>query len=275
MKKHTYYYFIALALLLPLISWAQSDYARDCKSCYECLENAVNSCAFDVQVQAGIVPISWKNRGFVYGNNCDILPPSAAFFQIPHFNDFYKLPWSVGGQIGYGLDCNARVFVEFNYAQAKEKCSVIPTFSRTVGLSVSKYKYFDGYAGVRYYTDRSCNRTAFFMGAKVGFVHHKTTYFDATLISQIPPVVLAPRAPATALFIKNTVISGGGHLGADICLWANLSLVLTAEIVASCGPRGNSLVVVSPVALGVNSLIIYGVGTELRFPVTLGLRYSF
>ena len=194
---------------------------------------------------------------------------------MPHFNTLYKLPWIIGGQIGYGLDCNTRLFVEFNYAQSRSRCPVVPTFSRTLGLAVSRYKFYDGYVGVRYYTDRICNRTSFFVGAKVGFIHHKAVTFGATIISTTPFTVLVPESSATLLYAKNTVISGGGHIGADICLWGPLSLVITGEVVASCGPRGNALIAIAPAVLGVNSLLVDGVANELRFPIAVGVRYSF
>lgn len=275
-QLYIYKYFSAITLLISLTSNVNADYVENRNHCYECTKNPITPYLPDFQIQAGIVPVAWRNRGFVFGTNVDILSsPSSPFFQIPHFNDLYKMPWIVGGQVGWGLDCNTRVFVEFNYAQSCGHCPVVPTFSRTLGLSASKYKFYDGYSGIRYYTDRICNRTSFFIGVKVGFIHHEAVNFNATIISTIPFTILVPATPITPLFLKNTVVSGGGHIGTDICLWGGFSLVITGEVVASRGPKGNPLIGINPAVLGVNSLLIHDVGTELRFPVTAGLRYSF
>ena len=51
---------------------------------------------------------------------------------------------------------------------------------------------------------------------------------------------------------------------------------MTGAVIASCGPRPVDPIALNPVNVGGLSVLIGGhVQTELRFPVTAGIRYSF
>lgn len=257
--------------------------SRDCcfSSCYECGCNPLYCGAWDLQIQAGVQPITWRNRGETLGVSCGVSAanPVIALFETPKFNKLFKTPWIVGGQVGYHWSDNARVYVEFNYSQAKAKSDV--ALATAIGAGTlnsvlnftSKYKVFDAYVGARYYWDRWCDRVAFFLGAKVGLTHHKSADVNvAATLGQLNNTFLFANA-----FQSNNVVSGGADFGFDVCFCGNWSFVITGSVLASCGPRANRLHVADVVTptLGVTDLIVGGIGSELRFPVTAGIRYSF
>lgn len=286
-----------------------------CERTYEYGCNPLNMCAWDIQFQGGVNPILWTDRGTLAFVDCAAagipVPPVSPIFpivtassttgRISRFRSFYRVPFIVGGQIGYAWSDNTRVYGEFNYSQAKSKGSttsplalsfsapfivlgvVVPTPS-TINLTLAKYKLFDAYVGVQYYWDRWCDRYSFFVGGKVGLTHHKAVSTSATIAvpaTLVPAAVLIPTAttPATYLFNSNTVVSGGLNVGLDIGFCGNWAFLITGEVVASCGPRSNSNipVTIAPAIAGFapSNLLIGNIGTELRFPVTAGIRYSF
>ena len=260
-------------------------YDQNCCRSYECSCNPLYCGAFDIEFQGGVAPILWRNRGGIAAVNCSVVVPTPGFiplFDIPKFNTFFKIPWTVGGQVGYALSDNARVYLEFNYAQARAKSdsailttnpALIP--AQTLTFNFTKYKLFDGYVGARYYCDRWCDKISLFFGGKIGFTHHKQVDFGLTVTT--PPAATITLFPAgTAFFASHTVVSGGGNFGLDICFCGNWSLVITGEIVASCGPHAiGNLEVPTPPVGAATSIVVGHIDTELRFPVTAGVRYSF
>ena len=276
----------------------QSSDARDCcnMQCYECSCNPLYECSWGLQFQAGIRPIIWRNRGNIVTVNC-VTPPATGAVnvlqEIPSFHTFYKLPWQVGGQLSYALSCNTNLFVEFNYAQAKQKnknCNAaVSGFQCTAiaasgfALNLTKYKLYDAFIGTRYYFDRWCDRVSLFVGGKIGLVHHKPVNFlslsQGLSCNTGATTVFCTSNPANQFFKSNTVFAGGGQLGLDICFCGNWSLVLTGEVVVSCGPRTiDSLVLNTTDTLNLNgasNLLVGDIGNEVAFPVTLGIKYNF
>ena len=263
-----------------------NDNRGDCcpSSCYECACNPLYCGAWDLQVHGGVVPVKWQHRDPLSGIDCLFGTPVVTVFNaIPGFHSFFRVPWTVGGQFGYAWADNVRVYLEFNYVQARAKTNatintdfIAPGAAAVpVTFNFNKYKLFDGYVGVRYYSNRWCNRTAFFLGGKIGFTHHKGM---SSSISVGTPIPATPTVASSPLFGKSTVVSGGANFGLDICFCGNWSVVLTGEVVASCGPHAISNFVVPAAAvatIGYSNFIIGHIGTELRFPVTAGIRYSF
>lgn len=283
-QSSTKYGLFYLLILGSVNQYAKANYEGQnysdqncCFRSYECSCNPLYCGAWDLQIQAGVNPIKWRNRRDGSILDCTLISP---LLDLPlgSFRSLFRLPWVVGGQIGYHWDDNVRVYAEFNYTQAKAKSLVPPTL--TVGQSyfgigsVDKYKIFDAYVGARYYTSRClCDRIAFFLGAQVGLTHHKRSRGE--LITLVFGGAVTPLAPVDVL-LSNTVVSGGANFGFDVCICGNWSFVVTGEVIASCGPRFNQNLVV-PVNAVTPSTNIFGgaVGTELRFPVTAGVRYSF
>jgi len=287
MKNLTAKYLSLMMLATMLCGTVQANneeygYAAngDCTRQYECGCNPLYCGAWDLQVQGGVAPILWRNRGPINAVNCGSQVPNpivAIYDTFPKFRTFWKLPFIVGGQMGYAMSDNTRVFVEFDYVQSNGKNNVLVPFStvatQSITYSFAKYKLFEGYVGARYYMDRWCDRVSFFLGGKVGFAHHKKQSVDLSVLIVAPAVPLAD----VGFYNSNTVISGGGHIGLDYCICGNWSLVLTGEVVASCGPRGVGVInlPVNASFVGVTNLFTAYIGTELRFPVTLAVRYSF
>lgn len=293
--KSLYSKYLAAALVVAGFNattvQAHDNYYQDCcrpTCCYECSCNPLYCGAWDLQIQAGVAPIRWSNRGDFSIIQCVGLQaanPINVLFEIPQFNHFYKTPWVVGGQIGYHHSDNVRLYVEFDYVQASAKNDVVVATLEpsTYVFNLQKHKLFEAYVGARYYWDRWCDQIAFFLGAKVGLVHYKSVSYDATVAPGNPPVppflVFAQDAP---LFSNKTRPSGGIDFGLDVCFCGCWSLVVTGSVLASCGPDSNDLnlttgsgCVVNTVIPNVNTVLIGHIGTELRFPVTIGVRRSF
>lgn len=259
------------------------DYANESRgccfsSCYECGCNPLYCGAWDLQIHGGVNPITWRHRGFIYFTACTDFPtdPLRTIGNIQKFNHFFKTPWIVGGQVGYHWSDNARVYVEFNYSQAKGKDAVtLFDIDSAIPFVVSsnKYKLFDAYVGARYYWDRWCDRVSFFLGGKVGLTHHKSVESTIFVVGALDaPVIGNP-------FVSSTVVSGGADFGFDVCFCGNWSFVVTGGVIASCGPASNDLAITlvpSTIEVPEPTIALFGhIGTELRFPVTAGIRYSF
>lgn len=287
MKYFDCKYFSLLALACLLSSSIHADrYVNDqggleCRTrCndYECGCNPLYCGALDFQVQGGVLPIEWHDRGQFQAIICagPAVNPVNTLFKIPKFKKFFKLPWTVGAQIGYAVSDNVRVYFEFDYSQAKHKrnisLSTVSTVPTTIAFTLGKYKLYDAYVGGRYYFDRWCEKLSFFLGFKAGFVHHDRVRFSSSVTSLTPAVVLTTNLD---LFRRNTVPSGGLDFGFDLCYCGNWSFVLTGGILASCGPKNNFNFIFNPALAGLNNLLVGSIGAELRFPVTVAVRYCF
>lgn len=267
-------------------------------NCYECGCNPLYCGAWDLQFHGGGDWTYWRNADPISVVNCTAPVPASGpviplFNEFPKFDSFYtQPPWTIGGQVGYHMTDNIRFFVEFDWSQTKGKNSgsddnkVLTTdysANYTITPNLKKYQFFEAYFGGRYYWDRWCDRVSFFLGAKIGLTHHyvaKTNNNGMVLTNNgvnpaVPYVIIAANTP---LFNANTVVSGGGHGGFDFCFWGNWSLVVTGEVVASAGPNivNNILTPNTNVApINISNIITGKINTELRFPVTGAIRYSF
>ena len=255
-----------------------SDYAasNDCcrSSCYECGCEPLYECAWGLQFDAGVRPIIWTQRDHYSLFNCFLGNTEINDLgKLPKFSHLYRLPWQVGGQVSYALSTNTNVFVEFNYAQAQSKHQE-DSSSALLLFDLNKYKLYEGYVGARYYWDRWCDRVSFFLGIKVGFLHHKSIQTEPLAVSDCNCDLVA-----YDFFRNSTVFAGGGHVGLDICFCGNWSFVITGEVVASCGPKGVNDITVCALQedtlCGAAEFVIPGISTELAFPVTLGIKYNF
>ncbi len=284
MKKFTakYLSLLMLASLLGGNAQASNDgYANGdcCPRQYECGCNPLYCGAWDLQFQGGVAPITWRNRGPFLAVNCTLTPPVVPVLtNAPKFSKLFKTPWIVGGQIGYAMSDNSRLFVEFDYSQANAKDAVALTSDSTpagtLSFTFDKFKLFEGYVGARYYWDRWCDRLSFFLGGKVGFVHNKKQ--NVVLAAAFPSTVTAITFASQPFNSSSTRLSAGGHIGLDYCICGNWSLVLTGEVVATCGPRGVGAIHLTGTGFGgFTDIFTPSVGTALRFPVTLAVRYSF
>jgi hypothetical protein len=244
---------------------------------------------FDIQFQAGISPIIWGHRGSFYTINCEGFEiPIVQIFNTPPFHTFFRTPWIAGCQLGYAD--NTRLYLEFNYLKAKTKNPTILTTNPLVtpvqaaAFNIKNYHVYDLFAGLRYYSQRLCNRASIFVGGQLGVSYHHAVSFNSLVIS-VPDITITViySTPTTHLFKHAALISGGCNIGVDVNLCNNWSLVITAEVIANCGPRSNANMILSPVTIQMSlpdlitatNLTMNQIQTEMRFPITAGLRYSF
>lgn len=304
MKQFSFKKFLILVVLgisgTPAVkSYATAD-DNCCRPVYECACNPLYCGTYTGQLHAGIAPIIWTRRGEVDLLSCQANPANPVLQLATHFPKFktlYKLPWTIGGILGYAWSDNVEVYLEFNYLQATQKHHTTTAFSfaipnapaQSLLLRLNKYNLFDGYIGVRYYTDRFCDWLSPFVGLKVGFTNHRNVNalfsLNGTPVNLVPavgpnsciPTPVNPNA-TSRLFNSNTILAGGINLGLDFCFCNGWSLVITGEFVASCGPRTLAPSVFAtalPAPTLATNIIFGGIGSELRFPITFGIKRVF
>lgn len=270
---------VASACLLPSFLNAQS-----CEEVLSCGQ-------YNGMVRAGIAPTIWRKREAVeffspfamqLTNNLTI-----PLFDVPSFEKLFHFPWIVGGQIGYMLADNIEVYGEANYRQASKRTLtkdnvIIPNDVINVVFDlVDNYRAVDAYVGARVYFDTKCERWTYFIGAKVGFVHHNTINFNYSFTPQMsPPQLALSSMEAVPLFLKNNIVAGGANGGFMWCWGCGWSAMLIGEVVANCGVRSNRLIALENTCTQLPSivpcqLLIGEVDSELFFPVTFGIKYSF
>lgn len=266
-----------------------------CEPVYDC-GDPLNPCSVDFAFFAGVAPSIWTSRGDFSLVSCNALaavPPAPdvviPLFEMPRFNKLFHVPWIVGGQIGYAITCNFEVFLQVDYRQASTRNPFVVT-GVTIPNDVvnitwnirDRYRAFDAFIGARYYWGRWwCDRIAFFLGGQFGLVHRKNINFDATVTSTLCPGSAALTITNAGLFLRNTVPAAGFNIGIDWCFGCGWSGILMIDIVGACGPRSNMFV--TGLNTGCNQLpselpkdvIVGGIGTEVFFPVVIGVKYSF
>jgi hypothetical protein len=271
---------LSLLMLIAASTLQANFFCREnrCRQDFECSVNPLECGSIGVQLQGGVYPIIWNKRSNTSLLNCTGLSTNPVIISslgsLPKYSNLYKVSWVIGGQASYALSCNTNVFVEFNYAQSSgSKCTFCNSLNNPFNLMLSKYKLYNGYVGARYYFDRWCDRVSLFIGPKVGFVHHKKVNFDSLALSTV-----TTDYTTRVFFRSNTVVSGGGQIGLDICGWSGFNFVITGEVVAACGPRAVDTIALSTadaVVLTGQVLFPGHVQTELAFPVTVGVKYNF
>lgn len=244
---------------------------------YECSCEPLYCGAWGVQIDGGVRPIIWRSRDDFFSlQNAGGVEAVTAFADLPKFSSLYHTPWQIGGQLSYAIGTNYNVFAEVHYAQAKPKnTSVGLAVTDDLYLNLSKYKLIDAYVGARYYTNRWCNKVAFFIGGQIGLVHHRAIDFNSSLTG-LGCCSFSPEP----FFSGNTSIAGGLNYGLDICYCGNWSFVITGEIIASHGPRTIGTLILSGSDAAnldgaTNLLLADRVKSEIAFPVTFGIKYNF
>lgn len=262
--------FAIFLLFCSLISNAYTDDA--CCGCW------------DLTGKAGIAPIVWRNRGCISTIECSTNDNGAPFnafrdfVEIGKFSHFFKLPWTVGFEVGYWIDNCARGYFDFQYRQAKGKQFnlVIPVIAGSAAgdFRFNKYRTFSGYVGVDYLFDwLSCECFNTFLGIKVGFSHFRKFNLDGTLVLSDIPGVTEPSQLVDVCFGSHTVLSAGARVGIDYCFCECFSVLLMVEFLGQCSQNLNHRIIN---LTNLNTDIRFGgIGSEIVFPITLGLRYRF
>lgn len=246
---------------------------------------------FDIQLHAGVNPIRWRDRGGLYGPTFEA-PSNIAIikaFDLPDFDCLYKTPWIVGGQVGYAYSDNMRFYLEGFFSKAAPQCPSRALLLRTetgapngttITLGLDSFELGGFNAGVEYYMNRFWQeKVSFFIGAKVGFVHHRQVMFSAfEVIPTTPPltIVLIPDTDKQRIFKTDAAVSGGFNFGFDILLNDCWSFVMSAGLVGTAGPKSSSDVMLIPsFAIPPRNFMVTHTDSEILFPVTFALRYTF
>lgn len=254
--------------------------SSECRPAYECNCNPLNYGAFDIALHAGVAPLVWiRHSALRVGTSVAPAPgPVLTLFNGPHFNNLFHMPLLVGAQVGYAWSDAVRFYAEGNYLHARGKkdnqITTLTTPALLATLSLHAFRLFDAYVGARYYWPRWCDRISFFAGAKLGFTHHWQTHIDITVAT--PQFLITNFLTDQLIFKHGITISGGFNAGLDICFCGNWALVVTAEVVASGHPKINQELFLNPIIAGQFTSVSFGsIATELRFPITAGVRYAF
>lgn len=282
MQFYSYKYMCLALLMLATGNAIQAYQEFGNESCcvsnqYECSCEPLYCGAWGIQIDGGVRPVIWRGRSdFFSVENAGGLTAVAPFADLPKFSSLYHTPWTIGGQLSYAFGTNYNVFAEVHYAQAKPKNTAVGlVVADDLYLNLSRYKVIDAYIGARYYTNRWCNKVAFFIGGQIGLVHHRAIDFNSSLTG-IGCCSFLPEP----FFRGNTSFAGGLNYGLDICYCGNWSFVITGEIIASRGPRTVGTLVLSGSDAAnldgaTNLLLASRVKTEIAFPVTFGIKYNF
>ena len=240
---------------------------------------------------------------------------------------FHNTVLHVGGEISYNVCDNVQYFIDAVYNQANGRCFPINTQSyqspdgcnscsntndcctisatqpvlgeTNLILDYTAYKAYGVYFGTRYFGDRiwCCDRVSLFGGFKIGMLHRKAIHADITIGDISIDIgantyLFAGSQYQTTDFCKSNAVSGGGLIGLDYQLNDCLSVLISAEIVATSplkiNPNIKSLPSADPTLNGLPTpegfsrnfalpvgLSIGHVGSLLQFPVWAGIRWNF
>ncbi len=285
MFKRIFLTFSVLVSVRPLtandeyINHSYNDVGND-----SCVEAPLTCGSFDIAVHGGIAPIIWNDVKKT--RNIEIDPVRILkLIDVPKFDTIYHLPWTVGGQLGYAFTDFLRFYFELNYLQADPKSTTDTRFfslseqlplGSTVNFGFERFRLYEIYFGTQLYSHRWLDRVSFFAGTKIGLTrHYRINFTLGSFIPGNPPALFINKTNRVPFFLSSMSVSAGINAGFDVDLGHNLSLVFMGEIVASQGPETNSPIVVG--TGDVNQLIMLPTTfrTEVRFPITVGLRYSF
>lgn len=231
--------------------------------------------SFDFQVHGGICPIVWhKERPVKTFFGGPVTGSVLQLFNGLTFHDFFKLPLVVGAQLGYAMHANFRLYIEANYYHARSKTAdtftSLTTPALNFNLTFKSYQMIDGYIGVRYYWPRFYDSVSFFLGPKLGIMHRRGLKGDLILLTD-------PGFNFTdiQLLKPNSFVSGGVDMGLDMCFCDNWSLVLTGAFIITNGPHEDGIFFREFLFDQFISLSLGTTTIEVKFPITLGLRYRF
>lgn len=292
-------------LLLTALMAGQAA-ANDCNRCESSCESApLEACQWGIVVKGGVTPTRRTEQGCVWLTNpcqnlsgpitgCNTTPPSptSPVFSVSKtakFKNQFKTPATFAVELQYALDGYHMIYLEYAYRHAKAT-----PFPFTAGLfevceTTNNYKSQAGYIGFRNYFNRMwCDKLSFFVGGKLGILHRNQICYTLNLATPSFNVPLTEIATNPYFFADN-VVSAGLHIGFDYNFRCNWSFQFNVEVITSAGPKVNQNVVFGAAAGltlpadtakltalgGLTNVNIGAVGTEVQFPITFGIRYSY
>lgn len=238
-----------------------------------------------VSIKGGVAPQYFGDRSrsqLIFGPGA-VLPGVVIGDRLPKFNDLFKTPWQLGFEIGYALDCNNEIYVEFAYDKARGKnhnttADVVVdgvVFPLGVATSLGDYKTYSGYVGWRYHFPSFCwGGGHLFTGLKVGVIERKSINSSVALtFAGITIDVDGDRS-----FNRDRTVSAGFCLGYNYSFGCGWSASLAIEAVASGAMRNNQRFEFGPITgtlTGLDELVVGRTGTIIEWPITLSLTKSF
>lgn len=255
--------------------------------------NVYKSCRFSEPLEAntwglelygGIEPIVWKDRGnfgvaLILGEGVPFTKPFISALKLPCFSSLYKLPWTIGGQIGYSVDAHNRIYFETNYVKALEKTNDIFTVDQiimgeTVAFGSGAYKLIDCFLGLEHYFDRWYDTFSLFLGAKFGLAHHKNVSFN--FIANIPNQGTFTVPKLLSFYERNTSVAGGFNMGLDVFLGKIFSFTMRVGVVGNGGFTFTNNDISGIISNNpVTNILLEGIFNEIRFPITFGIQASY
>lgn len=268
--------FFIVLFLLPLLL------RTDAQTFFTCV---------NTELHVGIVPTFWKERNNFLATSCNAslvlaLPHSIIpLFKMPKFNHLFSIPWQIGAQLHLQADV-LKIFIESNYRHSHSKKFSLDNFiiadidTIFFEMRPSNYTTIDAYFGARYYINWCLAHV--FIGAKFGIVHQRPVNFTFVTDSRTVPFPTTFASEQYRLFQKSTSPAGGLQAGIEYYYNNCISLTLTAEINATCGPRGNTIpfdfgtqsVFINPL-LGPNNFMTGTIGIQIFCPLSVGFKYIF
>lgn len=286
MQRYKVWRLVAFFIIGSALSlYADYDYDSGNIACCPSRTPPLVCGAWDLQVHGGIMPIHWKGLGEIDSLVCPGLTPGvivAKALTFPQFDRLYHIPWLVGVQLGYAYSDSLRFYLEYDASQAKSQnpcktqfpvTSAVAPAGTTLNFVLGKYKLWSFNVGGEYYCSRLADRVAFFFGAKLGFVRHQRTNFGLSIVIVPDELVLIDPSSCTALFNKNVTPTCGINVGFDFLLGEHWNLLINADIMANAGPQSDNKFMVLPSED--SRIVISQTDTEIRFPTSVALRYSF
>lgn len=262
-----------------------------CEPVYDC-GDPLNCGSVNFWLRAGVAPTVWHDRGNFSLVSCNALSipdfnsDIVNVFELPKFKHFFKTPWIIGGQIGYAVTDCLEFYIEANYRKASHRRFelegiAIPNDRVNILFNFHDgYRAADFYVGARYYWGRCfCDRLAWFLGGQFGFVHRQAVDFDFTITSTFCSASNALRG-TSQFFKRHNSPAAGVNFGLDWCWGCGWSFMFLTEIVATCGPKSNDNIHIASncsqlPSLLPSNIIVGHIGTEIFFPITFGIKYSF
>jgi hypothetical protein len=218
----------------------------------------------------GIAPNSYASRSNANASNA--VPPAFELIKIPPFQDQFKVPFILQGELGYMIRNDWEAFYGFDWSHGAGKSH---SFSHTDVNGIvdvtgqQKFGDFNGYGnylGTRFYLTFCCFPIKPFAGFKIGVMTRSEV--KAKEVSMSGGTTFTDHI---TYFKTNTTISGGVHCGFDWQLNQNLSLLFKAEIIGT-GERNSRIIFNHPPQ---PVLKAGDASVQFSFPVTLGIKWTF
>lgn len=252
---------------------------------------------WNISIKGGIAPTTWLNRRNEYVVSINQQnTPIVTSKNIGSFEDNFDMPWTASVEVAYNISDYSQIFVEGSYKSAPNKKS---TKKEVDGIKLRERTDdahdWSGYFGVRQFFCRDwvCDSVAPYIGFKAGFVNHQkiNTHFYVGKVAQNQnqnqnqneaqnkPQIVYNEIGKQVQFQSTTGISAGAFIGLDCALMESLNIQLQIEVIASQPIQGRQNVefpgsrTLQPGEI--TNIMAGKINSELTFPITVGLRYSF